>query len=201
MKIARFTFAVLGLLLASASGMYGAVFLTPSSYSHTANDNGTFSYQDTGGTELTDGLFGSVPFSNQAGADPWEAWLSSVHPSPSLSFNFSSPVNVTSVGIDFARWSGAQIALPNSVVIAGNTFLLTGNELADVTSGTLTFNVALNSVSSVPITLNASPGYVFVDEMQFLGSQTATGTPEPGTWTAFALGLGALAVLRRFKLR
>ena len=170
--------------------------ITVTSYTAPAGDPGSFTYQDTGGTELTDGLYGVIPFGDQTQADPWIGWLLGNHSNPLLTFNFGGPVNITQVDLDLARWGSALIFLPASIDIGGTLFPLTGTELADSTRGTLSFAVNFVGVSSLNIQLTHGGTYLFLDEAKFFGS-AAGGVPEPGSAILGGLGLCALAIVRR----
>jgi hypothetical protein len=161
--------------------------------------SGTYNYFDETGTQLTDGVFGVNDWRADLGnghAYEWVGWLTV---DPTITFAFASPVNITQVLIDFNRSQrGGGISLPSNVNIGGTGFALVGNEIPEATRGGVPFNVNLNGISSLTITLTHNPAsrnWVFVDEIQFDDS----GVPEPGTFVFAGLGLlvAGYARLRR----
>jgi hypothetical protein len=165
--------------------------ITVTSYSATAGTtNGSFTYLDSTGSELTDGNYGVIPFASQAQADPWIGWY---QVNPLITFNFGGPVDITQVDLDLALWTDpALISLPTSIDIGGTVFDLTGNELTNPSRGTLSFNVNFTGISSLDVTLQNGGVYVFMDEAQFFSTQGGSEVPEPATWSPMLAGLLAL---------
>ncbi len=161
--------------------------LTVSSYSATPGTTGSYTYFDSTGTELTDGAYGVIPFSNQSQADPWVGWLTS----PDITFSFAGPVNVTRVDLDLGFWTNpALIYLPTSIVIGGTTFDLAGNELSDPSRGTLSFNVNFSGITSLDVHLtDGHQLYLFMDEAQFFDDTSPSTVPEPRAVSAMLMGL------------
>jgi len=182
-------------LLVIAPALFAAQ-IPITSYVAPAGDTGSFFYQDTGGIELTNGLYGVIPFANQAQADPWVGWATGSHTNPLLTFNFGGPVNIGRVDLDLARWqSPAGIFLPSSINIGGTVFNLTGTELPDNSRGTLSFNVNFVGVSSLNVQLFHGGSWLFLDEAQFFTPAVTGGVPEPSSILLSGLGVCALAVI------
>lgn len=194
-RIGSTTFGTLmrSLVLVAIAPAIFADQLTVSSYSATPGTTvGSYTYLDSTGTELTDGAFGVIPFGSQSQADPWVGWTGT---NPDITFNFAAPVDVTEVDLDLGFWTNpALIYLPSSIDIGGTIFNLAGNELANPSRGTLSFNVNFTGITSLDVDLTAGGTYLFMDEAQFFGN-TSSGTsevPEPGS---LPLVLAAVAAL------
>lgn len=183
---------------------------------------GTFNYWDTSYTglgnrlvdgaplsgglgKLGDGIIGSVPgffTANADGTGPDVGWLTSVTPSPSVTFYFIPPPCLCSLildGIDI--WLDSSFidgaAAPSAILLNGVSVpfapaplggyglvkLLDISHLINDTTPTLTF------VAQDP----ANP-WILVSEVTFRGAFVFV--PEPATLGLFALGLGTLLVAR-----
>ncbi|HTS49110.1 MAG TPA: hypothetical protein VLW25_06240 [Bryobacteraceae bacterium] len=181
------------LLLVAVAPAIFADQLTVSSYSATPGTTvGSYTYLDSTGTELTDGVLGVIPFASQSQADPWVGWYGT---NPDITFNFAGPVDVTQVDLDLGLWTNpALIYLPSSIDIGGTTFNLVGNELTNPSRGTLSFNVNFTGITSLDVNLTAGGTYLFMDEAQFFGN-TSSGTstvPEPGSLPLVLVAIGPL---------
>ena len=188
---------LLRLILLAATPALFASQLTVASYTATPGSTGSFTYFDSTGHELTDGVFGVIPFSTQAEADPWVGWQAAI---PEIVFSFASAVNITEVDMDFAEWTNpAQTSIPSKVTINGNQFTLTGSEIPNGSRGTLAFAVALNGVTTVTVDLTNSNNYLLMDEATFFGSPLAppSSAPEPASLSLAAIAVGTLAWWKR----
>ena len=185
---------------------------------------GTFNYWDTSYTgfgnrlvdgaplsgglgKLGDGIIGSLPgffTANVAGTGPDVGWLTSVTPSPSVTFYFVIPPCVcftlvltgVDIWLDNSFIDGA--AAPSAILLNGVSVpfapapfggyglvkLLDISHLINDTTPTLTF-------------VAQDPGnpWILVSEVTFRGAFEPV--PEPATLGLFALGLGTLLVARR----
>jgi hypothetical protein len=177
----------------------GATVLAPIGYTATPGEGmaqgGTFNYFDDTGGQLTDGVYGANDFSANLGngnAYEWVAWTVA---NPSITFQFSGPVTVNHVGIDFNRNEAApQIFLPGTVNIGGTGFTVAPGDIPDDSRGTLFFN---GSWSGTTLTINLADAdttrWIFVDEITFDGIPV----PEPSVFMLLAGGLGWLALRGR----
>ena len=174
----------------------GATALAPTGYTATPGEGtaqgGTFNYFDDTGSQLTDGIYGVNDWSANLGNGNAYEWVGWTVANPSITFQFSGPVTIDQVGIDFNRNEEApQIFLPNTVSIGGTGFTVAANAIPDDSRGTLFFN---GSWSGTTLTINLTDAntahWIFVDEITFDGVPV----PEPSAFMLLTVGLGWLAI-------
>jgi len=173
----------------------GATPLVPISYTATPGEGiaqgGTYNYFDDTGRQLIDGIYGVNDWSANLGNGNAYEWVGWRFADPVITFQFSGPVTVNQVGIDFnrAEESTALIFLPGTVSIGGTDFTVASDAIPNDTRGTLFFN---GSWSGTTLTINlvhANPNtWIFVDEMTFDGVVI----PEPSVFMLLTGGLGLL---------
>ena len=173
-----------------------AAALVPASYTATPGEGiaqgGTFNYFDDTGGQLTDGIYGANDWSADLGNGNAYEWVGWTVANPSITFQFSGPVTITQVGIDFNRTEPVGlIFLPNAVTIGSTDFTVAPNAIPDSTRGTLFFD-GLWVGNSLTIHLaDANPhNWIFVDEITFNVVQV----PEPSVLVLLTVGLGWLAL-------
>jgi hypothetical protein len=190
-KLIRESFVLFALVLAGSSA--GATSLFPTNYTATPGEGiaqgGYYNYFDDTGTQLTDGIYGVNNWSANLGngiAYEWVGWRVA---DPVISFQFSAPVTINQVGIDFNRTESAQIFLPSTVTIDGTDFTVNPNAIPDASRGTLFFD---GNWTGTTLTLNltdcSTSDWIFVDEVTF----NCFSVPEP---SAFGILAGALGLL------
>ncbi len=176
-----------------------AAALVPASYTATPGEGiaqgGTFNYFDDTGGQLTDGIYGANDWSADLGNGNAYEWVGWTVANPSITFQFSGPVTISQVGIDFNRNEEApQIFLPNSVNVGGNGFTVAPNAIPDDSRGTLFFN---GSWTGTTLTINLADAntarWIFVDEITFNG----VSVPEPSVFMLLTVGFGWLAMQGR----
>src|SRR5580692_6062496 len=98
-----------------------AIPLVPISYTATPGEGiaqgGYYNYFDDTGHQLTDGIYGVNDWSANLGngiAYEWVGWRVA---DPTITFQFSTPVTINQVGIDFNKTTSDMIFLPSSVTI------------------------------------------------------------------------------------
>jgi hypothetical protein len=196
-------------LVSSASlalGVAGAanaqILISPTGYTATPGNGiaqgGGYNYFDETGSQLTDGIKGANAWNADLGNGIAYEWVGWNRVDPTITFNFASPVTISQVTIGFNVNHGADIYLPTSINIGGNTFSPTGNEISDNTRGDLSLAGTWTG-SSLTINLTRNLGdpagyWIFTDEFSFQGAAV----PEPAEYAAVAgLALVAFGAWRR----
>jgi hypothetical protein len=114
---------------------------------------------------------------------------------PTITFQFSTPVTINQVGIDFNKTTSDMIFLPHTVAIDNTDFRVCPNAIPDDTRGTLFFN---GNWTGSTLTVNlmdcSTSDWIFVDEITFNG---VTCVPEPSVFALLATGLGLLLLRMR----
>jgi hypothetical protein len=192
-----------------------AIQVTPTSYTFVpGTKQGTYSYIDETGNQLTDGLYGPSRLLSQADAVPYLGWLA---PLVTLNFNFAAPTTFDSVTVSSLQaWIG-NIALPDVYLYASND----GTTWSPV-ANLITPEVDANNFAKATLTLgdlnvtaqylqielkrnNIGP-WIFIDEVTFsspdnIQAQSTTGgtaVPEAGaTLALLGIGISSLALFRK----
>lgn len=147
--------------------------VAPVSYTATPGEGmaqgGSYNYFDDTGTQLTDQVFGVNDINLDLGNGPAYEWVGWRQANPTLTFQFSNTVPITSVQIDFHHNDYNKTYLPSAVTIGSRSYALTGNELANGTRGFLDFP-GYWFTNSLTIVLSDSDlnRWIFVDEIRFL---------------------------------
>ncbi len=152
--------------------------------------------------DLTDGVTTSQNWfdvENGAGTGPYVGWYSPVTPTVAITFNFGGPVNVDTIRIhaDDSNGTGG-VSLPSSASFSWSTGSVGPTAVVDPDAGFgpswLDFNgLGIVGASSVTVTLGYGNGWIFVDEVQLIG----TPVPEPSTYALMALGLAGIGAAAR----
>ena len=178
----------------------------PTSYVATPGEGisqgGTYNYFDDTGSQLTDGIYGVNDWSANLGNGPAYEWVGWRSTDPVITFQFSAPVTINQVGIDFNLNQSASILLPTTVTIGGTDFSVNPNAISDDTRGTLYFNGNWTgsslTVDLVDSTVCDTRNWIFVDEITF---SNAAVVPEPSSSILLAGGFGLLVLwLRHHKM-
>ena len=178
------------------AGASHAATVTPLSYVATQAEGqaqgGSFNYFDDGGRQLIDGIFGVNNWQANLGNGPAQEWVGWRIANPVITFDFGSQVSITGMilGMNRANSAGIHIGLGGSA--NGQLFSIGATDLPDDTRGDLsvTFAQALDG-SSVTVSLFdtlQSGAWLFLDEIQFVGTSGTAVVPVPG---ALALMLPA----------
>ncbi len=183
---------LLGLLPAGATALFPTNYIaTPGSG---MAQGGFFNYFDDTGRQLSDGQYGANSWSADLGNGAAYEWVGWKGTDPTMTFNFSGPVTVSRVGIDFNRTESDMIFLPSSVSIDGMEFTVMTNAIPDSTRGTLFFDGIWSGTSLTICLNNCSPTqWNFVDEITF----SSASVPEPSMFAFLAGGLALLGWRRR----
>lgn len=178
------------------SSPVGATPVVPISYTAMPGEGiaqgGTYNYFDDTGGQLTDGIYGLNDWSVNLGYGNAYEWVGWRVADPVITFQFSGPVNINQVGIDFNRSEVPElIFLPNTVSIGGTDFTVAADAIPDDSRGTLFFN---GSWSGTTLTINLADSnpsdWIFVDEITF--NNDVTMVPEPSVFMLLTGGLGLL---------
>jgi hypothetical protein len=175
----------------------GASPLVPTSYTATPGEGiaqgGTYNYFDDTGRQLIDGIYGTNDWSANLGNGNAYEWVGWRVADPVITFQFSGPVTIDQVGIDFNRTEEptALIFLPGTVSIGGTDFSVAPNAIPDDSRGTLFFNGSWNGTTLTIDLVHSNPNtWIFVDEITFDGVLV----PEPSAFMLLTGGLGWLAL-------
>jgi hypothetical protein len=212
-------------LLLTAQMTQASIVLTPTSYDMPNGDGqasgGSYNYWDinysgSGSTttdgaalngglgDLTDGIITTQNWfsvENGAGTGPYVGWRNI---NPTITFNFAEAVTFDKVRIHVDDSNGVGgVSVPDSVsFILGSTtanYVVTDPSAGDPLWLEFDLSSAKYTSSSLSLTLNRRTEWVFVDEVEFLG--TTGVVPEPGTVTLCIVGgVGLLALRRRRKV-
>jgi len=158
------------------------------------NQGGIYNYYDDTGNQLTDGIYGANDWSANLGNGPAYEWVGWLVADPVIAIQFSTPVTINQVGIDFNLNQSASILLPTTVTIGGTEFTVDPNAIPNDTRGTLYFNGNWTA-SSLTVDLmdcNTSD-WIFIDEITFSGAAV----PEPSVFGLLAGGFGLVMLCLR----
>jgi len=172
----------------------GAISLVPISYTATPGEGiaqgGYYNYFDTTGNKLTDGSYGVNDWSANLGKGIAYEWVGWRVADPVITFQFSGPVTINRVGIDFNRTQSDLIFLPSTVTIGGADFTVCPDAIPDDTRGTLYFNGSWTGTTLTVDLDDCNPNHwIFVDEITFNDVQCV---PEPSVFGLLAASLGLL---------
>lgn len=167
----------------------------PTSYAATPGEgvaqSGFYNYFDDTGSQLTDGIYGANDWSADLGNGPAYEWVGWLIANPEISFQFSAPVTINEVGIDFNRNQSQNIFLPSTVTIGGTAFAMDPNAIPDNTRGTIYFTGDwTGSTVTVDLSDNDATRWIFVDEVTF----NPASVPEPSVVGILAAGFGWLVL-------
>ena len=175
-----------------------ATSLVPTNYIATPGEGiaqgGSYNYFDDTGRQLTDGIFGANNWAANLGNGPAYEWVGWRFADPVITFQFSGPVTINQVGIDFNRTESAMIFLPSTVTIDRTDFTVCPNAIPNDTRGTLLFDGSWTGTTLTVDLMDCNPNrWIFVDEVTFNGCK---GVPEPSVFGLFAAGSLGLLILR-----
>jgi len=176
----------------------GATPVLPTSYTATPGEGiiqgGLYNYFDDTGRQLIDGSYGANAWSANVGNGIGYEWVGWQVADPVFTFQFSGPVNISQVGIDFSRTESSMIFLPNTVSIGGTDFTVAMDAIPDASHGTLFFNGLWNGTTLTINLMDCSPNdWLFVDEISF----DILPVPEPSVLVLLTGGFGWLATRSR----
>lgn len=189
---------VLGVL---CCGLANAAAITPTGYSYLTSPSS--SYPDSSGNELLDGNISAIGWGNSSmtytTAAPYVGWQWS---NASIQFNFAAGVNIANLTIFADDAEGAAgVYFPSLATISMGATTLTGLPIANPAGsapGSYTFSGLGLTGTSLTLTLNASPNWLMLSEVQFDGGPaSANDVPLPATLGLIALGLGMVRLHRR----
>ena len=204
--------AAAGALLAlAAPAAVQAATLTATGYSFDQPTGcGSWCYEDTGGTELTDGVLGYAGWAIDDGA-PWVGWRNTAQ--VNIDFTFAGPNIFDSVSIGSTQDSPLDVVLPNISIFSSSdhvNWTLQGSLLTPPSNANnndpystaphtfLTLSGLNFTAPYVRVQLNSNCCFMFADEVRFTGTAAPAGVPEPAAWASMILGFfGAGAILRR----
>ena len=185
-------------LLGFRNSPAGATPLVPTSYTATPGEGitqgGTYDYFDDTGRQLIDGIYGVNDWSANLGNGNAYEWVGWRFADPQITFQFSGPVTISQVGIDFNRTeeSTAFIFLPGTVSIGSTDFTVAPDAIPNDTRGTVFFNGSWSGTTLTIDLAHSNPNtWIFVDEITFDGVVV----PEPSVFMLLIGGLGMLALL------
>jgi hypothetical protein len=201
--------------ISSFVGSSYALPVTPTSYTFVpGTKQGTYSYIDETGNQLTDGLYGPSRLWSQADAVPYLGWLA---PMVTLNFNFAEATTFESVTVSALQaWLG-NIVLPDVFLYASNdgvSWTPVANLVTPETSANnyAKANLTLDGLNvtaqylQIELRRNVLGPWIFTDEVTFNsldpleGQSTtpATTVPEAGTTLALlGIGISSLALFRK----
>ena len=194
-----------------------ALPVTPTSYTFVpGTKQGTYSYIDETGSQLTDGLYGPSRVLSQADAVPYLGWLA---PLVTLNFTFAEATTFESVTVSSLQaWLG-NIVLPDVVLYSSNDGVSWTQVASLITPESADNNYAKKDLTldglnvtaqylQIELRRNVLGPWIFTDEVTFSTLDTITrestngGTevPEAGTTLALlGLGITSLALFRNRK--
>ncbi len=146
--------------------------VAPASYVATPGEGvaqgGVYDYFDETGTQLTDRVVGANDLNLDMGNGPAYEWVGWRYANPTLTFQFSNTVAITSVQIGFHHNQYNKTYVPAVVTIGARSYTLTGTELADGTRGFLDFpGYWFTNSLAIGLSDNDPNRWIFVDEVRF----------------------------------
>lgn len=212
--LGKFTGQLLGAGLLSGMVSTYAVPVTPTSYSFVPGaKQGTYSYADETGNQLTDGQYGPVRLTSQADSTPYVGWNATL---VTINFNFEELTTFNSITVSALQaWVG-NIVIPDVYLLTSAdgqnwtpvaTILTPETSLNNTSKKAITFSGLDLTTEYIQIQLgrnNIGP-WIFVDEVTFEGEtadplriSAVTSVPEAGSTLALlGAGLTSLWLFRR----
>lgn len=208
----KFLTIIAGALLAIGTNTASAALLTVKSYDMNNgcgnSCGGTYNYWDgtyngsgsptvsnsylSGGTgALTDGVIATQPWydvSNESGTGQYVGWQTSYYGNPLITFHLAGTPTVNSVEMYVDNSNVGGVGAPASITIDGGMYVPTATPIS---ASALELTVGGLSLSGSTITVTPNGGsqpWIFVSEVQFVGSTV----PEPSTWASLLVGFAAL---------
>jgi len=200
------------------NGNTGAFHYHDATYNGSGDVNTDFSALSGGTGYLTDGILGG-PFwdSNIDGNSQsvnWVGWSDALGGDPVITFDFGASQTFATTSFYFTNGStagvgGGGVSLPAGVTLTysndGINFAnsILQNIAPDNTSAAARFIDVATPTSARYVRADITRGntWIFLSEVNFVGT-SPTATPEPGSLAlCAALGLGGLAALRRRRRR
>ncbi|MEI6320024.1 MAG: PEP-CTERM sorting domain-containing protein [Pseudomonadota bacterium] len=197
--------ASLACAFALFAGASHAATVTPLSYVATPAEGqaqgGSFNYFDDGGRQLIDGIFGGNNWQSDLGNGPAQEWVGWLIANPVITFDFGSQVSITGMILGMNRDSSAGIHIDLAGNANGQLFSIGPNDLPDDTRGDLSVTFAQALVgSSVIVSLvdtRQSGAWLFLDEIQFVGTSSTAVVPVPGALALMLPGLALIGLVAR----
>jgi len=190
-------------VIASAS-VRGSI-VAPTSYTFDQpTSTGSWGYHDPNFTKLTDGVYGTAPWSQNQGVE-WDGWLDK--PVVNIDFSFNGVKNFNKISVGTVQDGLWDVAMPNVTVYSslngGVTWTLVSTVPIPPSSAndnqyrTVVFNNLNVSGNAMRIALGENGPWTFTDEITFESAVV----PEPTTCIAGALLLLPFGLQGIHKLR
>ena len=139
-------------------------------YTAPAGGIGMVSYFDDGGSQLSDGIFGSDDILADLGngtAYEWVGWSESTDPI-TLTFTLDGEAGIAAVQIGFNHRDGLGIFVPGSVTINGTSFELESEAVPNNQRADLTFTGPFQGPVVEIVLHHRGRGWILVDEVKFI---------------------------------
>lgn len=167
---------------------------------------GWFCYEDSTGTELTDGVLGKAGWMLN-GAAEWVGWRDT--PLVNIDFDFGAATSIAGVSIGSTQNALNDVVLPSFRVYAGNGIGWTLLGALDIPASAANDRDTLDTSDHafyelgglnfqgryLRLALESNGPFTFLDEVRFTPGPSAV--PEPASAALVLAGLGIIAVQRR----